>query len=109
MVLRVPFESRLLPLNPTAAPIPLPFLFALQPGGDAELGALPEPVDFSCEVFGELGGVDHQQGFVVLMGGAGAPVERAGDHGAVVDHSQLIWLGSKSAVSALILRFSVYR
>ena len=78
------------PLHPAAATHLLPSLFALQPGGDAELGPLPEPVDFSGEVFGELGGVKYQQGFVVLMGGAGAPVEGAGDHGAVVDHGQFV-------------------
>ena len=64
--------------------------FALQAGGDAELGPLPEPVDFGGEVGGELGGVKHQQGFVVLMGRRGAPVEGTGDHGAVVDHRQLV-------------------
>jgi integrase len=81
------------PLHPAAATQPLALEFALQAGGKAQLGPLPEPVDFSGEVGGELGGVDHQNGFVVLMGGAGAPIEGAGDHGAVVDHRQLIKLG----------------
>jgi len=40
----------------------------------------------------QQGGVDHQQHFVVLMGGGGAPVEGACDHGAVVDDSNLIGL-----------------
>jgi len=37
--------------------------------------------------------VEHQQGFVVLVGGTRAPVEAPCDHGAVVDHSELVWLG----------------
>ena len=69
MALRVPFESRLLPLNPTAATIPLPLLFAGESCGDPEFRPLPEPVDLSGEVLGEQGGVEDQQGFVVLVGG----------------------------------------
>jgi hypothetical protein len=47
----------------------LPFLLAGQPLGDAELSAFPEPIDFRGEVLGEQGGLKHQQGFVVLVGG----------------------------------------
>jgi hypothetical protein len=43
------------------------------------------------------------------MGGTGAPVEAPGDHGAVVDHSELVVLGSRSAVPAWFLRDSVGR
>ena len=38
------------------------------------------------------------------MGSTGAPVEAAGDHGAVVDHSELIGLEVRSAVPAWFLR-----
>jgi len=34
------------------------------------------------------------------MGGRGAPVEAPCDHGAVVDHSELVWLGPKSVAAA---------
>ena len=45
--------------------------------------------------------MDHQQGFVVLEGGRRAPVEGACDDGAVVDDSELRWLGLKFPVIAL--------
>jgi hypothetical protein len=77
-------------LHPTPTTVPLPFLLALQPLGDAQFSPFPEAVDFGGEVLGKQGGIEHQQGFVVLVGGGGAPVEGAGDHGAVVDHSHLI-------------------
>jgi len=82
------------PLNPTAAAVASPFLFALQTGGDAQLGPLPEPVDLSAEVGRQHRRVEDQQGFVVLVGGTRAPVKGADDHGAVVDHGELVWLGT---------------
>ena len=69
MALRVPFESRLLPLNPTAATIPLPLLFAGESCGDPEFRTLPESVVLSGEVLSKEWGVEVQQGFVVLVGG----------------------------------------
>jgi len=69
VVLRVPLESRLMPLNPTAATIPLPLLLACQSWGDPEFRPLPESVDLGGEVLSKEWGVNHQQGFVVLMGG----------------------------------------
>jgi len=38
------------------------------------------------------------------MGGRGAPVEAAGDDGAVVDDSELSWLTLRKASPALNLR-----
>ena len=38
----------------------------------------------------KLGGVNHQQGFVVGVGGSGRPVEAACDHCFVVDHGELV-------------------
>ena len=43
------------------------------------------------------------------MGGTGAPVEGAGDHGAVVDHSELVRLVVQKCRPALILSISVGR
>jgi len=43
------------------------------------------------------------------MGGTGAPVEAPCDHGAVVDHSELVWLVVQKCRPALILRVSVGR
>jgi hypothetical protein len=39
---------------------------------------------------GQERGLDDQEGFVVLMGRRWAPVEGPCDHGAVVDHSELV-------------------
>ncbi len=46
----------------------------------------------------------HQQ-----MGSTGDPVDGAYDHGAVVDHSELVWLETRSAVPAWFLRKAVGR
>jgi hypothetical protein len=43
------------------------------------------------------------------MGGTGAPVEAACDHGAVVDHSELVWLVVQKCRPAWFLRDSVGR
>jgi len=43
------------------------------------------------------------------MGGTGAPVEAPCDHGAVVDHSELVWLGTQKCRPALILGVSAGR
>ena len=56
-------------LNPPAATIPLPFLLAGESCGDTQLSPLPESVDLGGEVLGKEGGVEDQQGFVVLVGG----------------------------------------
>jgi len=53
--------------------------------------------------------VDDHQRFVVLMGCGRAPVERSGDHGAVVDDSKLVWLVLQKCRPALILSVSVGR
>ena len=39
--------------------------FALDVRCDPQLCGVPEAIHFTGEVSGELGGVDHQQGFVV--------------------------------------------
>ena len=52
----------------------------------------------------DLRGADHEEHLVVLMGGGGAPVEAAGDDGLAVDDSELVVLGSRSAVPAWFLR-----
>ena len=57
---------------------------------DPQFSSVPEAIHFSGEVFGELVRVDHQNGFVVGVGGRGGPVERSCDHGAVVDHGELV-------------------
>jgi hypothetical protein len=53
-------------LHPIPATVPHPFLLALQPLGDAQLSPFPEPVDLGTEVLGEQGGIEQQQGFVVV-------------------------------------------
>ena len=50
---------------------PLPFQFAVHALGDAQFCSAPHPIDFTAEVFGKLGCVDHQQGFVVVCAADG--------------------------------------
>ena len=57
---------------------------------DAEFRPTPEAFNLAGEVFGELGRVDHQQGFVVCVCRRGRPVEAPSDHGFVVDYSELV-------------------
>ena len=45
-----------------------------------------------------------EQGLVIGVGSRWRPVEGLGDHGAVVDHSELVWLGSKRVAAAWFLR-----
>ena len=77
---------------------------APQSFGDAWIGSAPEAIHFTGEVGSDLRGADHQQHLVVFMGGRGAPVEAASDDGLAVDHSELVVLGSRSAVPAWFLR-----
>jgi len=42
------------------------------------------------------------------MGGRGAPVEAPCDHGAVVDHSELVWLVVQKFRSPFILFITPY-
>jgi len=55
-------------------------------------------------VFGELWRVDHQQRFVVGVSSRGAPIEAAGDHFFVVDHSKLVVDILEMCISACGLR-----
>jgi len=43
------------------------------------------------------------------MGGSGAPVAAPGDHGAVVDDGELVWLVIQKCRPAWFLRVSVGR
>ena len=93
-------------LHPTAAALSVAFEFAPQSFGDAQIGSTPETIHLTGEVGSDLRGADHQQHLVVLMGGRGAPVEAAGDDGAVVDDSELSWLTLRRVSPALILKIA---
>ena len=64
--------------------------FALEVWGDPQFSAFPKAIHFSGEVFRELRGVDHQQGFIVGMSSGGGPIEGTSDHRFVVDHRELV-------------------
>ena len=53
------------PLHPFPAADPLTVEFALELRCDPQFSCVPDAIHFSGEVFGELGRVNHQQGFVV--------------------------------------------
>ena len=57
-----------------------------------------------AEVLRQLGGMNHQQGFVVDVSGRGAPVERAGDHCFAIDHGELMMHILEMGLSACVLR-----
>ena len=78
------------PIHPIPAADLLPLEFALDVRRDPQFSSVPEAIHFSGEVFGELVRVDHQNGFVVGVGGRGGPVERSCDHFFVVDYSELV-------------------
>ena len=78
------------PLPPGAAALPATGEASLQPSRHPQLSSPPEPVHLPGEVGRQLGGMDQEQGFIVLMSRRGTPVEGTCDHAAVVYHSQLI-------------------
>ena len=83
-----PFFSA--PLHPISASNPLTLKSSLHPWCDPQFCAVPKAIHLSGEVFGELGWVDQQQGFVVGVGSRRRPVEAPSDHFFVVDHSELV-------------------
>ena len=80
----------LTPLNPIPASDPLTVEFPLDVWRDSQFSRVPEAIHFSGEVFGELGRVDHQEGFDVGIRSSWGPVEGSRDHFALVDHSELV-------------------
>jgi hypothetical protein len=97
-------SAGLTPIHATAAALAVAFEFAPQSFGDAQIGSTPETIHLTGEVGSDLRGADHQQHLVVLMGGRGAPVEAAGDDGAVVDDSELVVDILEMCLSAWFLR-----
>ena len=57
---------------------------------DPKLSRVPKTIHLPGEVFGELGRVNHEQGFIVGVGSSWGPVEGSSDHCFVVDHSELV-------------------
>ena len=57
---------------------------------DPQFSAVPEAIHLPGEVFGELGRVDKQQGFIVGVSSGRRPVEGSRDDCAVVDHGELV-------------------
>ena len=84
------FKSCLVARSRTSAQRCLTLQFVAHPLGDSQLCVAPQSIYFTGEVFGELGWVDHQQGFVIGMSGRGRPIEWASDHGFVIDHVELV-------------------
>ena len=68
----------------------LPFQLPPDPWRDPQVSPPPHPIDFTAEVLRQLGGMNHQQGFVVGVGGRGRPIEGSSDHFAVIDHGELV-------------------
>ena len=107
--LLVNIDDVLFPLCPISASNLLMFQFALDVWCDPQFCSTPQSIHFTGEVFGELGGLDHQQGFVVGVCRRGAPIEGSRDHGLVVDHGelvvQLVATGEAGGTDALYLQW----
>ena len=71
---------------------------------DPQFSAFPKAIHFSGEVFRELRGVDHQQGFIVGMSSGGGPIEGTSDHRFVIDYRELVIDILEMCLSAWFLR-----
>ena len=71
---------------------------------DLQFSGFPESIKLTGEVLRELGGVDHQQGFVVGVSSGRRPVEAPRDHCFVVDHGELVVQVLEMGLPACVLR-----
>ena len=91
-MLKILFKSTVnsAPLHPISASNLLIIKFLLDVRCDPQLCGVPETIHFTGKVFGELGGVDHQQCLIVGVCSRGRPIEGSCDHGFVIDHGELV-------------------